>query len=161
MFFSFAENTSDKQMVTRLDENRYNENELIQIKFPLNIPYTVSHINYERCDGQLVINGIQYNYVKRSIQNDTMYLYCVPNHAKTALSNTKTEYASQVTDLPSGKKAEHSDIKKNSLSGEYKLPALNYNFSYLLHFRNKSALFNNNSTLPGFPVNPLQPPETI
>ncbi len=118
-------------MIASLDDNKYNEADLVQIKLPLNIPYTVDRKGYERCDGQIVLNGVHYNYVKRSVQNDTMYLYCVPNQQKTALSNSKTEYARQAIDLPSGKKTELPAAKRNNVLSEYNSNILQYNFSAL------------------------------
>jgi len=146
-------------MITRIDENRYSENDLIQIKLPLNTAYAVSHKNYERCDGQLELNGIQYNYVKRIVQNDTMYLYCVPNHQKTELNNTETEYAKQDTDFPSGKKNGQSSIKQNGFSSEYNSGLLSYNFCILISSYEKQISLNNNDTLKGFAASALQPPK--
>ena len=35
-------------MVAALDKNKYDENDLVQIKLPLNIPYTVDRRGYEK-----------------------------------------------------------------------------------------------------------------
>lgn len=67
-------------MIASLDKNEYNENELVQIKCVLNAPYIINDIKYERCDGQIEVNGIQYNYVKRMVRNDTLYMYCDSIH---------------------------------------------------------------------------------
>ena len=160
LFFVLAENVADRQVVAALDENNYDETALVEIKLPLNIPYTIDHKNYERCNGQVELNGIHYNYVKRSVQNDTLYLYCIPNHQKTALSNTVTEYAKQATDLPSGKKTEQSNAKNYS-SGEYNTGTLSYSFCIAAIFHPVLSLRNKNTTLAGFITNPLQPPEII
>jgi len=148
-------------MVVRLDENRYNENDLIQIKVPFSIPYAVNDKNYERCNGEFELNGIHYNYVKRILQNDTMYLYCVPNYQKTELNNTKAAYAKQLTDIPSGKNTEQSSVKKEGFSNEYNAGLTSYSFYIRTSQHLKPASFNNNNTFTGFAANLLQPPETV
>jgi len=162
LFFSLAEKFADKKMVVALDKNKYDENDLIQIKLPLNIPYTVDRKGYERCDGQIVLNGVQYNYVKRSVQNDTMYLYCVPNQQKTALSNSKAEYAKQSSDIPSNKKSEQSTAKQTNVLSEYSACILQYNFSASgSNCKSDFSFFKNTNTFAGFLIKPAQPPELI
>jgi hypothetical protein len=159
IFFSFAERSADRKMVASLDENKYNENDLIQIKLPLDIPYTIDKKDYERCDGETVLNGVHYNYVKRIVSNDTMYLYCVPNHQKTELNNIKTEYAKQAPDAPAGKKTEQSNAKKVTVSDEYNSIALSYNLSLLKNSQKQSFCFNNDHIAAGFMTQPVHPPE--
>ena len=159
LFFSFAEKLADRQMVASLDENRYDEHDLIQVKLPLNIPYTTDWKDYERCDGNIVLNGVHYNYVKRIVSNDTMYLYCIPNLQKTELNDTKSEYAKLSTDLPSNKKTDQSTAKRNTLTNEYNFGPILYNFSALLNSAGELSAFNNNSTSTGFITLPIQPPD--
>ena len=147
-------------MVAALDENQYNENDLVQIKLPLNIPYTTDWKDYERCDGNVVLNGIHYNYVKRKVSNDTMYLYCIPNRQKTELNHTKNEYAKQSADIPSGKKAENA-VKKNGSSSEYNVYLSQYNFSKDFNLSIRTHLTNNNQTATGFIQHPVQPPDAV
>jgi len=161
LFFSFAESFADKQIVASIDANKYDETALVQIKMPLNIPYSIDHRSYERCNGQIEINGVQYNYVKRIVQNDTLYLYCVPNESKTQLCNTKADYTKQLADVPSNKKAGSPDIKLNVFSGDYNIISPDHNFYVDLHMNARSGLFNNNSTLPGFTTAPSQPPDIV
>ena len=146
-------------MVASLDENKYSEADLIQLKLPLNIPYTTDWKDYERCDGNIVLNGTHYNYVKRIVFNDTMYLYCIPNQQKTELNNTKNEYAKQATDLPSNKRAEQSTVKKNSGFNDYSSGLVQYYFSALSNLSTESFLFNNNNTATGFIRHLIQPPD--
>lgn len=148
-------------MVASLDENKYNESELVEIRLPLNIPYTTNWKDYERCDGNIILNGIHYNYVKRIVFNDTMYLYCIPNQQKTELNNTKNEYAGQATDLPLNKKSDQSTTKKNNGFDEYNMGISHYNFSALINSITRSPFFNNNKLTAGFLIKPTQPPELV
>jgi hypothetical protein len=159
MFFSWAENAADRQMITSLDHNNYNESDLTQIKFALNMPYLIANKSYERCDGQVELNGIQYNYVKRMVKNDTLYLYCIPNDQKTKISDTKNEYAKQNTDNQSGKKSEQPAPKKiNSLS-DFNAHSLSFSLDTHHSLSNQTIAFNNCTILKGFTTQPLQPPD--
>jgi hypothetical protein len=149
-------------MVATLDQNNFKNIDLIELKLPLNIPYSIDRKGYERCDGQIELNGVHYNYVKRSVQNDTMYLYCLPNQQKTALSNSKAEYAKQSSDIPSNKKSEQSTAKQTNILSEYNTRILQYNFSALSNnCKSTYSFFKNANTSAGFLIKPAQPPELI
>jgi len=146
-------------MIASLDNNQYDENDLLQIKFALNTPYIQNNCSYERCDGQVELNGVQYNYVKRKVENDTLYLYCIANKEKTNISTSKSLYAKQNADNTSGKSTEESALKKVNLLSDYNFGALNFNFhSYQLQ-SNQNIFFNNLVTLKGFTTKHLQPPD--
>jgi hypothetical protein len=159
LFFSAAENMANNQMIAALDENKYNENELIQVKCALNAPYIINNIGYERCDGQIELNGIQYNYVKRMVRNDTLYVYCIPNHQKTELNNTENLYGKQNSDNPSGKTSEQSALKKINFSNEYNSGILSFNFNVNYFPSNQINAADNCTILKGFATKHLQPPD--
>jgi len=71
-------------------------------------------------------NGTHYNYVKRKISNDTLYILCQPNYSKTKLVNEKTNYAGAVNDSPLNKKFPTSSLKKDIHPGEYNQPNYEY-----------------------------------
>ena len=159
LFFSAAENVASKQMIAMLDKNNYNEHELIQIKYALNAPYITNNISYERCDGQIELNGVQYNYVKRMVQNDTLYIYCIPNHQKTELNKTENLYAKQNADNTPGKTSEQSALKKINFFNEYNSGALSFTFDAHQFSSNQNSFVNNLTTLKGFTTKHLQPPD--
>jgi len=159
LFFSLAENVADKELIASLDENKYNPSDLIQIKCVLNAPYIINDADYERCDGQIELNGIQYNYVKRMVKNDTLYLYCIPNNEKTELNKTKNLYAKQNSDNPSGKTSEQSVLKKISFFNEYNFDALSFSFDAHQFLSSQTISFNILTTLKGFTTKHLQPPD--
>jgi len=145
-------------MSISLDENKYDENKLIQIKLPLHIPYLSNNKGYERCDGQVELNGIEYSYVKRMVQNDTLYLYCIPNNQKTALNNTKNQIAKQASDNPSGKKSGPS-LKRINILTEFSSCLSNLKFDSYINQPGKLIAFDNCTILKGFLTKPVQPPD--
>ena len=146
-------------MVAALDNNKYDENDLVQIKFALHMPYLYAYKSYERCYGEVELNGIQYNYVKRMVRNDTLYLYCIPNDQKTKISDTKSEYANQNTDNLPGKKSEQFPLKKAGSMNEYNTRSLSFNFDAHHSFSNNILSFNNCTIQKGFILKPIQPPD--
>ena len=122
------------------------------------MPYLSNNKSYERCDGQVEVNGIQYNYVKRMVTNDTLYLYCIPNNKKTQLNNTKNLYAKQNADTQPGK-SELPVLKKTSFFNEYSSGTFSFAFDTYLPLSIQRQAFNDCITLKGFTTNRLQPPD--
>jgi hypothetical protein len=146
----------------KLDNDDYDETQLIEIKVPIDLPYQTNWKEFERFDGEIEVEGIHYKYVKRKVFNDSLVLLCLPNEGKMKLQSARDEFFKLVNDLqnPSHKKSD----KSNSLTvkvpvSEYynqqntwfipKLTALNLIFS--------SANPTFHSTV--FQVTPEQPPE--
>jgi cbb3-type cytochrome oxidase subunit 3 len=91
-WFYCAEKKADRQMEARLDKNDYQEDDLITIKIPLNIPYQLERYQFERVDGEFSLNGKIYKYVKRKIVDGNIILICIPDANKTSLKKAKTEF---------------------------------------------------------------------
>jgi len=157
--FSLAESNANERMISSLDNDDYNESDLVQIKLALNLPYLQNTGHYERCDGNLEYNGIQYNYVKRMIRNDTLYLYCIPNKEKTDVIASKNLYVKLNADNASGKTPGQPAVKKISLLSDYYSGTLSFNFNACPSSIIQNISFNNLATLNGFATKHLQPPD--
>ena len=116
--FQFLMAKADTQAVAQLDETLYNDNDLLEVKMPLNMPYITGSNSFERVDGQLEYGGVHYNYVKRKVSRDTVYILCLPNVSKTRLCKAKAAYGKEAADLPVNKKNSET-VKKASLTTEY------------------------------------------
>jgi hypothetical protein len=88
---SYMEDKANRQMITRLDNNEYNESELVEISAPLELPYFTNWQHFERCDGQVTINGTVYNYVARKYVNNVMTYKCIPNKAQQNIITAKKQ----------------------------------------------------------------------
>ncbi len=124
--FQYGMNEADNKIISRIDADNYNNNDLLLIKMPLNMPYLINN-NYERINGEIEYAGVHYNYVKRKVLNDTLYLICLPNSEKTQLAEAKISVAKSVSDTPSSKKDAGSQDKKAGLTSEYTIISL-YHF---------------------------------
>jgi hypothetical protein len=72
---------------------------------PVALPYQTSHINFERCYGEVEINGVHYTYVKRRVFNDSLTLLCLPNYEKTKIADAGSDFFKLINGLqptPSG-----------------------------------------------------------
>ena len=110
------QNQQEITLASKLDKSQYNDKELISIKTPLNLPYYSSSPSYERAYGSVNVNGVEYEYVKRRVYNDTLELLCLPNHEKTKLQAAKNDFVKLSVDgQPSQSNKKSAEITKISL----------------------------------------------
>ena len=118
------ENTESSKLEAQLDENNYDESELISLKVPVtHLSYYNNSRLFERVDGQIKINGISYKYVKRRIFNDSLELLCIPDRAIMQLQEANDNFFKMVNDLQHNLQGKKSNIShsphSNSLSEYY------------------------------------------
>jgi hypothetical protein len=121
---SWLEDRADRQLESRLDNNSYDESQLLSFKIPsTHLSYYNSSQQFERVDGQIEIGGVRYKYVKRRLYNDSLEVLCIPNRAVMQLQTAKNDFFKLVNDLQhngQGKKADsHSGSSWNPTSSEY------------------------------------------
>jgi hypothetical protein len=153
---------ADTQLEAKLDNNEYDESQLIEITIPLNMPYQTSQANFERCDGQVEVNGKQYKYVKRKIDNGQLVLKCIRDESNQRLQSARDSFFKLVNDL----QQDHS-AKKSSNTGAFKSPGGDYDDQQLAAFvaagspaaKNQYNLFTAPSPTHLLHATPEQPPE--
>jgi hypothetical protein len=102
LFTSYLEYEADVRLTADLDQDNYDEADLISIKVANNLPYyTANSATYERVDGEITIKGVPHKYVKRRMYNDSLELLCIPNIEKTGLQNAKDKFFLLANDLAS------------------------------------------------------------
>lgn len=120
---SWLEDTANRQLEARLDEDRYDESQLISIKVPSShLAYYNSSTQFERVDGQIEVAGVLYKYVKRRLFNDSLELLCIPNHAAMNLQSARNEFFQLVNDIQQHNgqsKKSDSHINKNFSPTDY------------------------------------------
>ena len=89
ILFYYAQQQSDVTLEHNLDQNAYNENELITLTIPLSMPYQHNSDGFERFDGEITLNGNIYKYVKRKYCDGKIIFLCLPNHNKMYLEAEK------------------------------------------------------------------------
>jgi hypothetical protein len=162
--FDYVQLKNDKKLEARLDNDSYNESQLIELKIPVNVAYQTSWSSYQRCDGEIIMDGVMYKYVKRKLSNDTLYLMCIPNSAKMRLEVAKNNFFKISNDL-----ANDTHSKKSDSKSVFKNLQTVYNEPSFLTKINSPLPHHENFWLPraildlhkSFHISPGQPPDVI
>ena len=117
---------------------------MVEVKIPLNMPYINDTKDFERVDGQLEYKGVHYNYVKRKVTGDTLYVLCLPNISKTKLYVAKADYSKEVNDIPTNKKSTET-LKKAGFATEYRCTS---NEFLIIQFVTKTNVYHNANATP-------------
>ena len=97
---AYWEQRENSKLEASLDRNDYDESQLVSLKVPVtNLSYYNSSTTFERVDGTIDVNGVQYKYVKRRIYKDSLELLCIPNLTAMKLRQSKNDFFRQVNDL--------------------------------------------------------------
>jgi hypothetical protein len=144
LLFKHFEEKSSSHFIEKLDNHAYNETELIEIKVPISLPYQSNWDSYQRYDGEVVINGVHFNYVKRKLVNDSMSFLCIPNKDKMDVIDAGNVFYALVNDLQ-GSQRNHEEVP----SPLAKLSKIFFTeYSSAQDFQSIHSLFNNTS--PGY-----------
>ena len=112
---NIVQQNADIKLEAKLDRNDYDEDQLIEIKVPVNMPYQTDWAAFERYDGEIEVNGIHYKYVKRKVQDGQLVLKCIPNQAKQHLESAKGDLFKMTNDLQQDNAAKKSGTPGVSL----------------------------------------------
>ncbi len=94
----FDQKASDR-LIAIIDQNGFNESELMSIKTPINLPYYANNPKFERVDGEMLINGIVYQYVQRRVYNDSIEIRVLPNQDRLHIKNAREDFYKLAQDL--------------------------------------------------------------
>jgi hypothetical protein len=111
---NYLQQKSDSHLEALLDNNKYTDAELIELKIPTHVPYQTSWAAYERYDGEIEMNGMLYKYVKRKVCNDTLYLMCIPNTKKMNLETARNDFFKNNNDLNQNNNSNKTGNSKSS-----------------------------------------------
>ena len=147
---------------TRLDQQQYSEEELIEFRIPINLPYQTNWKDFERFDGEVEIEGIHYKYVKRKVENGELVILCIPHESKMKLQTSRDEFFKLVNDLQQstpGKKSGEGQTAHKSFSSEYFQNFSEWKFSHPGDFRHISLPSFASGLKTGFVTGCEQPPD--
>jgi hypothetical protein len=115
---SWLEDRANLQLERQLDNNDYDQTQLISLKLPLtHLAYYVNSNLFERVDGKVEIKGVQYHYVKRRLYKDSLELICIFNHSATTWRDARNNFLQLVNDL----QLSGQDKKTGNHSGSSKI----------------------------------------
>ena len=106
---SLVAETADQQLEQKLDNQDYNEAQLIEVRVPLNVPYQNNSSEFERHYGEVEVDGKYYTYVKSKVENGFLVLQCIPNSSKEKITAAGNDFFKMANGLD-----QQSDKKQNS-----------------------------------------------
>ena len=162
LLFYALQQQADKQLQTRLDNEAYNDEDLITIKVPLSLPYLTNWKDFERTDGEITLDGKIYHYVKQKVYEGEMILMCLPDEQKMHLENAKDDFFKLANELLSNsstskKSSDNTVVMKLVISDYDKLQTASNTF----YFNQITGLYANDpaaSLEQGEHLIPEQPP---
>ena len=160
---SYLQQQSDTKFEAKLDNNEYDETQLIELRVPINLPYHNDWKGFERYNGEIEINGVHYKYVKRKVEKGELVLLCLPNSEKQLLQSARDNFFKLVNDLQQnnpGKKSESGHPSSfKGLYSDYQQEKNNWSFvSFTCNIPDYSEL-NMVFIATNFSSSPEQPPE--
>jgi hypothetical protein len=158
LIFNFVQKANEAQLHLQLDNDWYNEAELVSIKTPLNLPYYLNSVEFEKISGSIEIEGVEYEYVKRRVYNDSLELLCLPDKRQEKLKNAEVDFTKMTAEVPGS-----SNTKKNAASKimlpEYCDVTPQYGISISGVVTNKYYSFNTTLSVRNFSTKQDKPPE--
>jgi hypothetical protein len=99
LLFRGFEHRAERRMAARIDDSRYDERLLREIRVPVNLPYQIDWPDFEPYSGDIEIGGVHYSYVKRRLVRDTMVLLVLPNTDRMRVTHARETFYALVNDL--------------------------------------------------------------
>ncbi|MEJ7913993.1 MAG: hypothetical protein WKF70_12615 [Chitinophagaceae bacterium] len=159
MITSLFETHATAVLERQLDDNHYDESELISIKVAAHLPYYTNSKRFERMDGEIEIDGVHYNYVKGRVYEDSLEYLCIPNKIKSQLSRANDDFFQLVNDIEqtSQKKTGSNQLAVKNLLTEYYAGENGWTFMSL-QLADKAEYANFSTLLCTSSVHPLELP---
>ncbi|MBS1600228.1 MAG: hypothetical protein JST75_18515 [Bacteroidetes bacterium] len=124
LWVNHVESSANDTLISEIDNNKYDESQLLLFKIPVSrLSYYNNSNQFERVNGQVEVRGIEYQFVKRRLYNDSLELYCIPNHTATMLRQVKNDFFKVMNDLQANesnkKTPSHPNIFKSFSTDDY------------------------------------------
>jgi hypothetical protein len=95
---------TDDLFDARVEQGKYNQNELVEVAIPVEMPGMHDWNSYIPVFGCVQFGENAYNYVQIKVTSNMLYLKCVPNYETTKLYTQNVIHAEAIKDIPVPKK---------------------------------------------------------
>lgn len=157
--FGYLNSQSSKEITRQIDSDNFNDNDLVEIKIALHLPYQSTMGDYELHNGEITIAGSHHNYVKRKIAGDTLYLLCLPNREKDKLQVAEANFSKETNDFDASAKKE-SSMKKAAAFADYNHDVAGLTLTHPITISGITRDHHSAALLQTFPEFPGRPPES-
>jgi hypothetical protein len=100
------------ELTQRLDADEYSQDELIELRLPVNLPYPLQQNGFQRVDGKFEHKGQFYRLVKQKLENDVLIIVCIKDKKEKQLDESMKDYSKLANDLPSSSKKTQNILSK-------------------------------------------------
>ena len=161
LVLNYLQQEADLQLESRIDINDYDDAQLMEIRFPLNMPYQNSSTEFERHYGEIEIDGKYYSFVKRKIEGGYLILKCIPNSRKEIIKNTDNMLFQATNGIDQENNNNTSPLVKviKCFLGDFDNDQFNFHLDALPVFNYKNFSTATSFINRGFATTPEQPPE--
>lgn len=98
LYLDYLQEQEAYSFQTQIHKN-LNEQDLLTLKVPANLPYYFNSTDFEWVNGEVEVDGVLYQYVKRRIYQDSIEFQCLKNGGKMRLENAREEFFRLCNDL--------------------------------------------------------------
>lgn len=109
--FNCFEKNAAEQLNKKIDQQTYNKHELKEMVILLDMPY-YSDRKEENIYGEIEWQGKHYQFVKRSIQNNILHIWCLSNEKKDNLVAVKNGVAKSTSSESQSEQHKSSTVLK-------------------------------------------------
>ena len=114
LLVNILEKRYDQELEKALDENDYDSSQIIELDSKVILPYVADMNNFERIDGEIMIDGVYYKFVERKYENGRIIYRCIPNTNKIKLHDARSTFIELMNEIQSA--PENHKQTSNSLS---------------------------------------------
>lgn len=132
----FAEHQAYVQLTQTLDNNNYNQEDLLLVTKPVNLPYYNNTADFTSAEGETEINGVIYRYVKYRINNNQLEMLCLPDNKKTNIREAKNNYFSATADVEKKNNGKSTPVKNSSFKNSFSDFEQNTVYTLIAHTAN-------------------------
>jgi hypothetical protein len=125
LLFGYLSQHSSVELANKINNNEYSDEDLVEVKIPFQVPYYNSSEQFESFAGEITIDGKHFNYVKRKMWGDTLYIMCLPNVEKDELAKAEANYGAEANDLGGNTKNDLA-VKKGMAFAQYHFEGHDY-----------------------------------
>lgn len=128
----------DEQMEMALDNKDYDTSRIIELDSKIVLPYVADMADFERIDGEVMIDGVYYKFIERKYENGHIIYRCIPNTNKIKLHHARSifyQLMNELKDTPASQKQGSKQVNVKKTIAEYELqqsPELKYGITELL-----------------------------
>jgi hypothetical protein len=100
------------ELTQRLNADQYSQDELVELRLPVSLPYPLQENDFQRVDGKFEHEGQFYRLVKQKLEDDVLIIICIKDKKEKQLDESMKDYSKLANDIPSSSKKTQNILSK-------------------------------------------------